>query len=206
VQTVVPGNALATPPPADPAKPPEGTPAAPVVVDAKWRPKAVEGLKRDDAIMSKTAEVFAKHGLNDAQAQALVEYSDELGKLGAAAQEKAEAEAAKTQHATWWKELEQHKELGGAKFKENLAVAAKGAKALFGPDGIKAIEEAGLSNWPPLVAAMYRAGSKISEDTLQDGNRAAPPVPDDLAKLKAQYPKSPQLWDPTHPEYQGARK
>jgi hypothetical protein len=172
------------------------------MVDAKWRPKAVDGVQRDDGLMGKTAELFAKHKLNPEQAQALVDYSDELAKT----QEKASAEAAKQQHSTWWKELQGDKELGGAKFAENQLVWNKGAKALLGEDGLKAVQEAGLANWPPLVRAMFRAGSKIGEDSLHDGNRAAPPVADELARAKAQYPNSPELWDPSHPEFQGAKR
>lgn len=203
---------VAQPPAADPAQPAApATPAepakpAPVVVDAKWRPPAVEGVKRDDAVMGQVAERFAKLGLNTAQAEAIVALSDELSQAGLAAQQKASEAASLQQHQKWGKELEVDPEIGGAKHKENLVLANKAVTALFGPEGAKLITEAGLSNWPPLVKAMYRAATKISEDTLQDGNRPAPPVPDALAKLKAQYPKSPQLWDPTHPEFQGARK
>lgn len=182
-----------------PAKP------APVAVDAKWRPPAKEGVQRDDGVLGKTAEVFAKLGLNTEQAQALIDYSDELSAAGTAASEKAQVAAAQKQHADWWKSLQTDKELGGPKIQENLALAVKGGKALFGEDFAE-IEKAGLSNWPPLVKALYRAGSKISEDVLQDGNRPAPPVPDALAAAKAAYPKSPELWDPNHPEFKGAKK
>ena len=40
------------------AKPAE--PAKPALVDAKWRPAAVEGVKYDDAVMAKSAEKFAE--------------------------------------------------------------------------------------------------------------------------------------------------
>lgn len=191
-----PVQTIAQPPPADPAKPPP-----PAAVDAKWRPKAVEGLQRDDKVLAQTADRFAKLGLNTDQAQAMVDYADELSKLS----EQADKAERKERHAGWWKDLEADKELGGAQFKEHLSLASKAGKALFGEEFAE-IEKAGLSNWPPLVRALFRAGSKMSEDTLQDNNRPAPPVPDELARIKAQYPKSPQLWDPNHPEFQGARK
>lgn len=177
-----------------------------MAVDAKWRPTAAEGVKRDEAVMGKTAELFAKLGLSTEQADALVKYSDELGKLGGEAQEKAIEAALKERHAGWWKNLQESKELGGAKFEENRATWMMAAKSLLTADELKQVEADGLANYPPLIHALYRAGAKISEDTLQDGNRAAPPVPDALAKAKIQYPKSPELWDPTHPEFQGAKR
>lgn len=202
MQTIAPAAPPAAPEPGSALKPGEAPKAAPVAIDGKWRPKPVEGRTRDEAVLTKTAERFAKLGLNAEQSQALVDYSDELAAAGAAASQAA----AKQQHADWWKTLEADKELGGAKFKENLEIAKKGAKALLGEDGLKEIEEAGLTNYPPLVRAMFRAGSKIGEDVLQDGNRPAPPIPDELAKVKAQYPNSPELWDPNHPKFQGAKR
>lgn len=201
VQTVAPAKPGEQPAPAE-----TPAPAPAVVVDAKWRPKVIEGKPRDEAVLTKTAERFAKLGLNADQAQALIDYSDELAAAGAEAQEQAAAEAGKKQHADWWKQLQDSKELGGTKFDENKATWGKAASALLTPAELKQIAEDGLANYPPLVHALFRAGSKISEDTLHDGNRPAPAVPTELQKMKAQYPKSPELWDPNHPEFTGARK
>jgi hypothetical protein len=202
-------------PAAKPGDKPGDKPAekpAPVAVDAKWRPPAVEGVQRDEAVLAKTAQKFAELGLNTEQAAALVAYSDELAKATTEAQTKATAAAEekqlREQNAGWWKELQADKEIGAGSddgLKTNLVIANKAVDALFGDEGRKAIQEAGLTNWPPLVRAMVRAGAKIGEDTLLDGNKAAPPLPSEFEKLKTQYPKSPELWDPTHPEFRGRK-
>jgi hypothetical protein len=214
-----PVQTVAQPPAAKPGEQPAPKPGdkpgdkpaekpAPVAVDAKWRPAALEGVKRDDALMAKTAETFAKLGLNTEQADALVKYSDELAKLGSEASKAAEESALKEQNAGWWKELQADKEIGAGSddgLKANLVIANKAVDALFGEEGRKAIQEAGLTNWPPLVRAMVRAGAKIGEDTLLDGGKAAPPLTSELEKMKQQYPKSPELWDPNHPEFRGRK-
>lgn len=199
-------TALAQPPVQTSALTPPAEAQKPTVIDGKWRPKAVEGRSRDEGAMSKAAEFFAKQGFNAEQSQALIDFSDELAKGSEAAGKKAAEEAAKAESEGWWKELQEHKELGGAKFEENRNTWLKGASGLLTPAELERVQKDGLANYPPLIAALYRAGAKISEDTLQDGNRAAPPVPSELEAMKKQYPKSPQLWDPNHPEFVGARK
>jgi hypothetical protein len=138
---------------------------------AKWAPKAVEGLKRDDAQLGKFRELAAKHGLKPETAQDLVDLSDELGKNALAAAEKARKDSLEQTLAGWKDAVKNHKELGGAKLKETLAdvdrAMAKYAKD--DPELIKFLEETGIGDHPKLVEFVARIGRDLREDSLQDG-------------------------------------
>lgn len=73
----------------------------------------------------------------------------------------------------WAKEVESDKEIGGAKFKENVAVANK-ALNHFGSDSLKSfLKESGLANHPEMVKLFFRIGNQISEGQIVTGAASA---------------------------------
>lgn len=180
-------------------KPPEAK-APPAALDDKWEPKVVEGIQRDAKVIGAAREAFKGMGLNAEQAQGLIDFTDKLAQQSDAAA-KQEREQ---QEASWWKEVQADKEVGGPKFEENLVLARRAVRELMGETGPKQLKERGIDNWPPLVRLMVRAGALLSEDTVANTTReTSKPATDDTALMKATYPKSPELWGGT-PTKKGA--
>lgn len=101
------------------------------------------------------------------------------------------AERAQTMHAeaiqAWTEAAQADPEIGGAKFKENLAVA-KQAFEQFGTPALKQLlDESGLGNHPEILRWAYNAGKALSDDIVIPGDRNAN-EPD--KGLKAMFPNS----------------
>lgn len=78
----------------------------------------------------------------------------------------------------WGVDSKADKEIGGAKFDENLAVA-KRALDQFGTPALKTLlNDSGLGNHPEILRAFYRAGQAISQDGFVPGRSSAAPATD----------------------------
>lgn len=139
----------------DETKPPAGKPIEPVVADIDVKlPKGV------DADLTKFKELAKGTGLKAEQAQKFADlYIEFLG--GAAA--KAEA-ANKARHEGWKEAYKTDPEIGGAKLKENLDVAARAVARFASPELVRFMNVTGLGDHPEWIRAFTRIGKAIAED------------------------------------------
>lgn len=94
---------------------------------------------------------------------------------------------------TWVAEAQKDPEIGGAKFKENLGLAASAIKTLGGPEAgkiSKALAFTGAGNNPDILRLLVRAGKLVSEGKPAPAGNAAP----------AKKPNAAELFYPTMQE------
>jgi len=120
-----------------------------------------EGVEADEKMLDGFKSVAKEAGLDSENASKLAVFY--------ASQQK---EAAETQTAAWQKqrqdwvgELKEDPDFGGKAFKENAAAAVRAVRE-YGEDGMgKALQDAGLDNFPPLVRMLAKIGRAMGEDT-----------------------------------------
>lgn len=140
--------------------------------------KLPEGVKVDGPLMEKATGIFKAQGLNQEQAQALVDfYAGDVTQL--IAQEAAKPyELWRDTQSAWIEEVHKDAELGGAKNQAARANAARAIDTLLSKDEAKAAREAlaftGATNNPAIFRLIARAGAKISEGRYVGGEAAAP--------------------------------
>ncbi len=80
--------------------------------------------------------------------------------------------------AEWHEKAKTDKLIGGEAFKTNLRIA-NGAFEAFGDEELRSVlKTSGLGNHPAILRMFYRAGTKISEDSLVPGGRPSPAAED----------------------------
>lgn len=90
--------------------------------------------------------------------------------------------------ASWAKEAKADSEIGGAKWAETEALAARGLDTLGFPQGSpfrKLLDESGLGNNPDMIRAWRRVGEKLGEDRIEPTDALKAIKPD---RLEALYP------------------
>lgn len=73
---------------------------------------------------------------------------------------------------TWADQVKADKDIGGTKFDDTMAVAAKARDAFGGPELTNLLNKTGLGNHPALIKAFAKAGRAISADRFVDGRAA----------------------------------
>lgn len=154
---------------------------------AKFELKLPEGFDKDPFF--EKYEDFAKElGLEGEKSQKL---ADRYGTIIKAERDRVVGEA-RAQVEDWGKALQTDKELGGAKLKENFAVAVRGLEKFGTPELKQLLKQTGLGSHPEVVRAFYRAGKAVSDDSsagrrnVNDG--AAPNLNTDEALARQMYP------------------
>ena len=92
-----------------------------------------------------------------------------LVKETVAAREAVMAEEFKNQVKEWADTVRADPDLGGAKLRENLGVAAKAIDAFGGKELREILDATGLGNHPVLVKAFVQIGKAIADDRLAGG-------------------------------------
>ncbi len=169
-----PAGQTPSPPAEPPAAPPASAPEAPKAPDVKPPEKPAEPAK---SVVPESYTFAAPEGVefDVKQLDAFVPVFKEIGLTQEAAQKLASAyatqlssqrEAAVTQ---WTEEARNDKELGGAKFDENLAIAKSAIARFSTPEFVSYLEKTGLGSHPAMLKVFHKIGKAISED--------APPSP-----------------------------
>lgn len=119
--------------------------------------KEFEPLARDLNLDQETAQKLVDH------------YADKiLPKINQSLQDKWE-----TTKADWQNKTENDQEIGGAKFKESVALAGK-AMDKFATNELRALmNEYGIGNHPEMVRFMAKVGRAMSEDNPITGSHEA---------------------------------
>jgi len=131
-----------------------------------------EDINLDEGALDKAKPIFAELGLNQEQAQKLVDLQAEMVKGNVTAQ----TESHDSQVAAWQEEAKADKEFGGDNFDESLGVAKK-ALETFADDAFKEVlDSTGLGNHPAVIRTMWKIGKTLLEDVpgSTGGNSSTP--------------------------------
>lgn len=181
----------------DPAgeKKPEGEGAADKSKDAeggkekkgapeKYEFKVPEGVQLDEALITEFTPVAKELNLDNESAQKLV---DLYTKTRTADTQKLYDAWAQT-HEKWVGEAKADKEIGGANFDANIAVAKKAMTAASlggGEKLVEALNVTGAGNHPEIIRFFYKVGKLMSDDKFDTGkSQSGAPVD----KAAALYP------------------
>lgn len=135
--------------------------------------KAPEGFELDKEALEKASTVFKELGLNQAQAQKLVDHYGTLSKEAAEAPFKAWAEL----NEGWQKEVFADKEIGtGTNVKPEVKLAISRALDGLGDPALaqsfkETMDLTGAGNHPAFVKAFYRLAQQVNEGKHVAGNR-----------------------------------
>ncbi|MDR2219732.1 MAG: hypothetical protein LBE24_04035 [Methylobacillus sp.] len=141
--------------------------------------KAVEGVTIDTETMTAYSEAAKELNLSQEAAQKMF---DKMAPV--IAQRQVEQFTAKIMG--YREILKADKELGGAKYSENMAVAKSAIDKFGSPELLKALETPGIGDNPEFIRLCYRVGKAMSEDKIVSGK--AP---------KAEKSKAQVLYDKT---------
>ena len=170
---------------------PKGTPAAPV----DFEPKFPEGVEKDDALAGEYKKFAKEQGLDPAKAQAGFEHLVKTRAATVDGLKTSAAEAHRQRVTEWATALKTDKEIGGAQYDQNVAIAMKAVTKFGSPEFVEFLNKTGLGSHPDMVRIMYRVGKAISEDTIAGtaGNATTKAALTSEEKLARLYDKSPGL-------------
>lgn len=139
--------------------------------------KAPDGVTLDTDVLTEFKGVAKELGLDQANAQKLVDIGAKL------AQKNTDAFVAKIaeEQTKWLNSSKADKEFGGDKLAENLGVAKKAMESFATPELRAMLDESKLGNHPEVIRLFYRVGLAISQDKLVKG--APPGTQPDPAKV-----------------------
>lgn len=151
-----------------------------------------EGIEPDSVLLEKFKPLAKELGLKSEGAQKLVDLAIEM-------QTKAAATATETAKSQWeaetkkWAEtVRADKEIGGADFEKNVAMAKQAVARFGGKELAEYLDASGLGNHPSLVKAFVKIGKEIAEDS-SEGRRGSGPPKGASDPMRERYPNSPQL-------------
>ena len=143
--------------PADPNKVDESDPVSPEFYSDFTLP---EGVTLDEAALGKAAPIFKELGLNQEQAQKLVDLQAEMVQEGA----RSQTETFDQLIDGWKKDAENDKEFGGDKFEESISTASLAVEKFGTPEFKQLMEDHGVGNHPEMIRFMVKVGSLLRED------------------------------------------
>ena len=133
--------------------------------------KVPEGVQVDKEALEAFKPLAKELGLSQEQAQKLVDLqAAQVGKFEKAIQTQWE----QTQKA-WVTQARDDKEIGGTKFDENLAVAAKALDAFGTPALRQMLDATGVGDHVELLRFAHKVGKAISEEKLILGGHKTTP-------------------------------
>lgn len=119
-----------------------------------------EGVELDSAMLTEATPLFKELGLNQEQAQKLVDFQAKQAK----ASSESQVDAFNQLMNDWKDQAKNDKEFGGDKFEENVGIA-RSAIDKFGTPGLKQLlEEHGVGNHPEVIRFMVKVGKLTAED------------------------------------------
>ncbi len=115
-----------------------------------------EGVQLDPTMVTEFQATAKDLKLSQAQAQKLVDLQSKAVK--------AQVEQIATIRTGWQAAAKADKELGGATYDANLAVALKGIEAHGTPELQEFLRATGVSQHPEMIRLFYRLGKLVAED------------------------------------------
>jgi len=121
------------------------------------------GVKQSQTIMAQVAQA------QTAEQSAYLEAFNS-GPDSVAAEQFTRPKLLEEQSQKWQAQLAADPEFGGAKFDENVGVAAKAMNAFATPELKRFFDKSGIGSHPEMVKAFFRIGQQLSEGKLVVGN------------------------------------
>lgn len=126
--------------------------------------KAPEGVDLDQNLVESFTPIAKELGLNQEQAQKLVDlYAGNLGGMTDKLVEK-QLEAHNAEVEKWAEQTKSDPDIGGDAFKENVSIAQKAIARFGSPELSEFLNVSGLGNHPVIVKTFLNIGRAISED------------------------------------------
>ena len=131
-----------------------------------------EGMTLNSEQLEAAAPLFKELGLNQEQAQKLVDFQAQQVQAG----QQGQMDAFNQLKTDWVEQAKKDAEIGGDKFDENVGIA-KQALAKFGNEGFtKLLNDFGMGNHPEVIRFMAKVGRLTKEDNPDDaGNPIGKP-------------------------------
>lgn len=114
----------------------------------------------DAALLDGALPLFKELGLNQEQAQKLVDF--QVKQVEASGQK--QADAFNQQLNDWLTDAKADKEFGGDAFDKNVAIAKSGVDAFGTPEFKQLLDDTGLGNHPEIIRFMVKVGKLTQED------------------------------------------
>jgi len=129
---------------------------------------AGEGVELDKAMVEQATPIFKELGLNNAQAQKVVDlYANTvLPEVAQTVQTQTLALLGMADMVDWAKQLKADKEYGGSKVTETLAMCAAGRDRFGTPELRALLETTRLGNHPEIVKFFAKVGKATGEDQV----------------------------------------
>jgi hypothetical protein len=125
---------------------------------------APEGFDLDEGVSTKFREFAAERNWSKEDVSALKDMQIELYRK--------QAEAHAEQVAAWGEELKTDKEIGGAKYQQNVGAGIQFRDAFFDKEAKDLFNKTGLGNHPAIVRGFVRAGLLMGEQgTISGGSK-----------------------------------
>ena len=119
-----------------------------------------EGVELDSALLTEAAPLFKELGLNQDQAQKLVDFQAKQAK----ASSESQVDAFNQLMNDWQGQSKNDKEFGGDKFEENVGIARSAIDKFGTPELKQLLEEHGVGNHPEVIRFMVKVGKLTAED------------------------------------------
>lgn len=131
-----------------------------------------EGMTLNAEQIAQASPLFKELGLNQEQAQKLVDFQAAQVQAG----QQGQMDAFNQQKTDWLDQARKDPEMGGDKFDENVGLA-KEAMSKFGDKGLTTLlNDFGVGNHPEMIRFMAKVGRLTKEDVPDDqGNPASQP-------------------------------
>lgn len=124
-------------------------------IPEKYEIKMPDGVEMDAAMLEAVTPLFREAKFSPAQAQAAADIYMQ--------QQTKQLEAHSAMVAGWANEARADKEIGGAKFAENMAYAVKAFQVAGNERAMQIIDTYGLGNNPDILRMFVRIGKAMSE-------------------------------------------
>jgi hypothetical protein len=183
------GSGGEIPPKGDTAPEPKPLPAVPTVPE-KYDLQIPEESAFDAPFVERFAATAKESQLTQDQAKAVFNSMNKefVQRLDAVQKDQLKGGSEYDKRlATWQQQIESDKEIGGANFQNNLALAKRTAATFFEPDVVEWLEQTGFGSHPGVVKAMYKIGKAMGEDKLVHASGATEPEKPKTASQKM-YP------------------
>ena len=166
-----PGVTLSTPPPVVDPNAKDGTADNARVAPEKYEDFTLpEGVEIDKGSLEAFLPVAKQMGLNQEEAQSLVDYEQKRVTEFYAAQETERVKV----RSEWVTAIHSDKEIGGPAFDQSVANAGKFIDKYGTPELIQALNDSGMGDHPEFVRAFARAGAAMSEGGITIGGTVTP--------------------------------
>lgn len=137
-----------------------------------------EGVELDSALLTEATPLFKELGLNQDQAQKLVDFQAKQAK----ASSQSQVDAFNQLMNDWQEQSKNDSEFGGDKFEENVGIARSAIDKFGTPELKQLLEEHGVGNHPEVIRFMVKVGKLTAED-VPGGTNTPPSKAQDRVSL-----------------------